>query len=417
MYKTYRLREPPPPKREEEVEPYIPRLGASHCSRGNPKASASWHCPAAGGGGAGRDELEGKEPQRRPQKRLGRRLEEVAEAVGGGYCRLQMPLKLSFAVRGTVAGHRLGALEGGGVTSPLSNASLGAGSLRGLRRDSRGHGHGHGHGHLGSLFTQTITNAPTGTGDLNPQYHWPGGPARGRGRGAGCKKTGDRPNTDQHREPVRIGDEGGDGGRGGGRITKGKHARPPARRPRVCPFHSTKKPPARPPPLQPQAVRLLGRDQDGYGAGGGWGVFSGIGTPKVVVPCVPLREPQPLERTAGTRKTVVGRTQGTQHQSLGHTRKKNGGARTGIRTDADMQCTGTRTSPQKNAVGRRPGGGGGNMARMAQHISGGGGGFRHRSETPNPPPCVTCSPSVVSLRGPGQSPVHSSPHDAASIFS
>ena len=34
-----------------------------------------------------------------------------------------------------------------------------------------------------------------------------------------------------------------------------------------------------------------------------------------------------------------------------------------------------------------------------------------------PTPCVTCSPSVVSLRGPGQSPVHSSPHDAASIFS
>ena len=33
------------------------------------------------------------------------------------------------------------------------------------------------------------------------------------------------------------------------------------------------------------------------------------------------------------------------------------------------------------------------------------------------PPCVTCSPSVVSLRGPGQSLVCSSPHDAALIFS
>ena len=32
-------------------------------------------------------------------------------------------------------------------------------------------------------------------------------------------------------------------------------------------------------------------------------------------------------------------------------------------------------------------------------------------------PCVTYSPSVVSLRGPGQSPVHSSPHDAVLIFS
>ena len=40
-------------------------------------------------------------------------LEEVVKAVGGGYCRLQMPLKLALGVRGTVAGHRLGALEGG----------------------------------------------------------------------------------------------------------------------------------------------------------------------------------------------------------------------------------------------------------------------------------------------------------------
>ena len=39
-----------------------------------------------------RDALEGKEPQRRPQKRFGRQLEEVAKGVGGGYCRLQMPL-------------------------------------------------------------------------------------------------------------------------------------------------------------------------------------------------------------------------------------------------------------------------------------------------------------------------------------
>ena len=62
-----------------------------------------------------RDALEGKGPQRRPQKRLGRRLEGVAKAVGGGYCRLQTPLKLALAVRETVAGHRLGALPGGGV--------------------------------------------------------------------------------------------------------------------------------------------------------------------------------------------------------------------------------------------------------------------------------------------------------------
>ena len=53
--------------------------------------------------GGARDALEGKGPQRRSQKRLDRRSEEVAEAVGGGYCRLQMPLKLVLAVRETVA--------------------------------------------------------------------------------------------------------------------------------------------------------------------------------------------------------------------------------------------------------------------------------------------------------------------------
>ena len=56
-----------------------------------------------------KDAVEGEGPQRRPQKRLGRRLEEVAEAVGGGYRRLQMLLKLALAIRETVAGHRLGA--------------------------------------------------------------------------------------------------------------------------------------------------------------------------------------------------------------------------------------------------------------------------------------------------------------------
>ena len=48
----------------------------------------------------GGDAPEGKGPQRRPQRRLGRRLEEVAKAVGGGYCRLQMPLRLALGVRG-----------------------------------------------------------------------------------------------------------------------------------------------------------------------------------------------------------------------------------------------------------------------------------------------------------------------------
>ena len=72
-------------------------------------------CAQAQAGGRGRDALEEEGPGRRSQRRLGRRLEEVAEAVGGGYCRLQMPSKLTWR-QGTVAGHRLGALEG--RTSP-----------------------------------------------------------------------------------------------------------------------------------------------------------------------------------------------------------------------------------------------------------------------------------------------------------
>ena len=66
-----------------------------------------------------RDALEGKGPHRRPQKRFDRRLEEVAEAVGGGSCRLQMPLSLALGVRETVAGHRLDALEEGGYLPPF----------------------------------------------------------------------------------------------------------------------------------------------------------------------------------------------------------------------------------------------------------------------------------------------------------
>ena len=62
----------------------------------------------------GRDALEGKGPQRRAQRRLDGRLEEVAKAVGGGYCRLQMPLAIGTWREGDVPGRRLGALQGGG---------------------------------------------------------------------------------------------------------------------------------------------------------------------------------------------------------------------------------------------------------------------------------------------------------------
>ena len=55
------------------------------------------------------------------------RLEEVAKAVGGGYCRLQMPLKLALGVRGTAAGHRLGALKGTGGPPPHPMHSWGRG--------------------------------------------------------------------------------------------------------------------------------------------------------------------------------------------------------------------------------------------------------------------------------------------------
>ena len=45
--------------------------------------------------------------------------------MGSGYCRLQMPLKLARAVRGTVAGHRLGALEwGGGYLPPVFGVTV-----------------------------------------------------------------------------------------------------------------------------------------------------------------------------------------------------------------------------------------------------------------------------------------------------
>ena len=54
-----------------------------------------------------RDALEGDGPP-----------EAVRQAIGGGcqsgWGRLQMPLRLALGVTGTVAGHRLGALDGGG---------------------------------------------------------------------------------------------------------------------------------------------------------------------------------------------------------------------------------------------------------------------------------------------------------------
>ena len=73
--------------------------------------NAAGACARAGGGG---DAVEWKGPQRQPQKRLGRRLEEVAKSVERGYCRLENPIEAGTCRQGEVAGHRLGALEGGG---------------------------------------------------------------------------------------------------------------------------------------------------------------------------------------------------------------------------------------------------------------------------------------------------------------
>ena len=62
---------------------------------------------APGSGGAGRAGTVGLVARpgspAAPATRL-LRLEEVARAVGGGYCRLRMPLRLALGVRGAVAG-------------------------------------------------------------------------------------------------------------------------------------------------------------------------------------------------------------------------------------------------------------------------------------------------------------------------
>ena len=116
------------------LAPVPPFLNASPpppspCQRVRPLLNPFLKC-----GGMSRDASEGKAPQRQPQKRFDRRLEEVATAVGGGYCRLQTPLRPALGTRGTVAGHRLGALEGGGGGGgylPPSNASLGLRARRG----------------------------------------------------------------------------------------------------------------------------------------------------------------------------------------------------------------------------------------------------------------------------------------------
>ena len=112
---TTRLR-PPPPSPSKCLRPFAIRHTPALCSASACEVAANRrrHAPTT------RDALKGQRPRRRFRTRLGRRLEEVATAVGGGYWRLHMPLKLALAVRETVAGRRLGALEGRrGVPAPL----------------------------------------------------------------------------------------------------------------------------------------------------------------------------------------------------------------------------------------------------------------------------------------------------------
>ena len=78
--------------------------------RGTGEACTPWGTRHSGwhGGGGVSASLWTRDCRKAPLRRLDGRLEEVAKAVGGGYCRLQMPLRLALAVRETVAGHRRG---------------------------------------------------------------------------------------------------------------------------------------------------------------------------------------------------------------------------------------------------------------------------------------------------------------------
>ena len=79
---------------------------------------------------------EGKGPQRRPQKRLGRRLEEVAKAVGGRLLSVTNAIEAGTLPLGSaLAGRPRGGKEGAG-TPPPSNASLWVGGVV-LKRENK----------------------------------------------------------------------------------------------------------------------------------------------------------------------------------------------------------------------------------------------------------------------------------------
>ena len=109
-----------PPSKTQQNATHIPlpphthNRGGQHCPCAHPQPQARG-APQGGGGPAS----EQKSPVVTPGA--------VRQAVGGGchsgwgwgYFRLQMPSSLALAIRGTVAGHRLGPLGGGGSLLPI----------------------------------------------------------------------------------------------------------------------------------------------------------------------------------------------------------------------------------------------------------------------------------------------------------
>ena len=107
----------------------------------------------------GRDAVEEKGSQRRPQRRLDGRLEEVAKAVGGGYCRLQTPLRLALGVRETM----VGALERV-YLPPLQCIPWRGGGGRMVCGDNLMLRNGSSHGHSSSVQMQQDWTCEIGNG-------------------------------------------------------------------------------------------------------------------------------------------------------------------------------------------------------------------------------------------------------------
>ena len=113
----------PAPQRLPAPPPFaagLPRPPPTGLSTACPLRSA-WErpphdvCACAGLGGGGGAEGRGRGDNGQGGRGWGAG-EAVRQAVGGSYCRLQVPLSLTLGVRKTVAGHRLRALQerGGG---------------------------------------------------------------------------------------------------------------------------------------------------------------------------------------------------------------------------------------------------------------------------------------------------------------